>query len=268
MKMSQGLLKRWTPLLLASALVAFALLGATCAGPEGSPGPQGPPGPAGSQGPAGPPGEPGVAAVLERTIIVVGEGSVKAKPDLAILNLGVQTMGATVKEAMGENDGRMTAILDALKALEIEEKDIQTSNYSIYLQPEPGIGGEGVGQGQYRVSNMVRVTIRKLDQAGTVLESVVEAGANNIYGISFSVSDPKALQSEARTEAVTDARARAQELAELGGVSLGKVVSLSEVIGGTRPVPLAAEGRGGGGARVEPGELEFTFQVQVTYAIE
>ena len=212
-----------------------------------------------------------------RTITVVGQGKAHSPPDVARLNAGVEVTAATVQEATQEAAERMTAILAALEELGIADEDIQTSNYSIYFErdygPEIGaIGEEGAPEGRYRVSNMVEVKVRDLGRVGTVLDQVVQAGANSIWGVSFAVEDTGALEKEARAKAVEDARARAQDLAVLSGVELGEVVSVSEVIGGPslggyafqveRPVEV------GGVGPVSPGEVEFSVQIQVTYGIQ
>jgi hypothetical protein len=210
------------------------------------------------------------------TITVVGEGTVSIKPDIAKVSVGVETSAETVSEAVADNEAQMEAILAALKAAGIEEKDIQTTNYTIYLEryPEQPVGAESSTSEQkpvYRVSNMVTVTVRDLESVGDVLDAVIEAGANNIWGISFTLDDPKVAQADARAKAIEDAGIRAQTLADLSGVKLGPVMSVSEVIGGGS-VPLAgfavAERAASGGGTISPGELEVTYQVQMSYFIE
>ncbi len=211
-----------------------------------------------------------------QTVTVVGRGSVYVKPDVARVSIGVETSADTVSQAVDENEAQMKAILAALKQVGIEEKDIQTMNFSIYLEryPEPTPSAEpatGEPKPLYRVSNMVNVTVRDLESVGDVLDAVIEAGANNIWGISFSVDDPAAAEADARADAIEDARARAEALADLSGVTLGPVMSVSEVIGGgaTPMVQMeVAERAAAGGASISPGELEVSYQVQVTYFIE
>jgi uncharacterized protein YggE len=211
---------------------------------------------------------------IERSITVVGEGKASVAPDVAEANVGVEVLAPTVKEATAEAKERMTAIMTALQKAGIAEKDIQTSNYSIYFERYPEVmpvaeEGRPEMEGNYRVSNMVQVTIRDLDQVGAVLDGVIEAGANSVYGVSFTVDDPSEVRSEARSKAIADAKARAQELATLNGVSLGEVLQVSEVIGG----PFLAVGMSraveyaGGAGPISPGELEYSVQIQVTYAI-
>ena len=210
-----------------------------------------------------------------QTVTVVGQGSVKIKPDIAQISIGVETSAETVSDAVKQNETQMQAILAALKAVGIPEKDIQTTNYSVYFDrnPQPLPSTEGAtteSKPQYRVSNMVNVTVRNLDTVGDVLDAVIEAGANNIWGVNFSLEDPKVAQGDARTKAIADAQARAEALAELTGVKLGPVMSVSEVIGNsTYPMPAMAvsERAAGGVESISPGELEVTYQVQVAYFI-
>lgn len=209
-----------------------------------------------------------------QVITVVGQGSTRVKPDIARVTVGVETSATTIAEAVDENEVQMESVLAALQGAGIAEKDIQTTNFSISLDryPEPSPrSDEEQAQSTYRVSNMVNVTIRDLEQVGAVLDAVIEAGANNIWGVSFTVEDPSEARTEARADAVTDARERAEALAELSGVELGPVMSVSEVISGGA-VPMAydamVERAAGGGTSISPGELEIGYQVQVSYFIE
>ena len=211
-----------------------------------------------------------------QTITVVGQGKASVKPDIARVSIGIETMAEMVGEAVAENEAQMQAILDALTAAGIADKDIQTSNYSVYFERYPEPYPRSVGEGeqakpQYRVSNMVTVTIRDLDSVGDVLDAVIEAGANNIWGVSFTVEDPSEAQAEARADAVANARERAEALAELSGVELGPVMAVSEVLtGGGIPVSYEAvvERAAVGSGSISPGELEISYQVQVAYFIE
>jgi uncharacterized protein YggE len=207
-----------------------------------------------------------------RTIIVVGMGKVSLVPDVAQINVGAEARTDTVSEAKVQVDRRIEAITVALKEMGVDEKDIQTSHYSIHYEQEPmpvvREGPSGESQDGYRVSNMLRVTVRDVEKASAVLDAAVEAGANQVYGVTFTVSDESKWQGQAREKAMADAKARAGELASLAGLELGEVLSVSEVIGvGSVPMPVAIEiGIGGGG--MAPGELEFRTQVQVTFALQ
>jgi uncharacterized protein len=208
-----------------------------------------------------------------RTITVVGEGTVKIEPDIARANFGVEVMRQTVREALDLNAETMDAVLAALQAQGIAEEDIQTTGFSIFAERYGPQGPLPEDQVNYRVSNNVTVVVRDLDNIGAVVDAAVEAGANNIYGIEFRVDDPSAQESEARQNAIDDARAKAEELASLTGVTVGEVVSVSEVIagGGYIASNFAQDrgmGGGGGGATpISPGQLELLMQLQVTYAI-
>ncbi|NOZ27546.1 MAG: SIMPL domain-containing protein [Chloroflexi bacterium] len=222
------------------------------------------------------------ASGATRTITVVGHGKVRVEPDVARAQIGVEVFAPTVKEATAKNREQMTAILEALQKAGIEEKDIQTSNYSINFEREPYMaapmmpGKETLPmaepQGRYRVSNMVQVTIRDLDTVAAVLDAAVEAGANTIWGVSFDIEDASEAESEARAKAMENARDKAAELAELAGVELGEVVSVSEVIGSpafpVMGIAEAARAAFGGAGPIAPGELTFQAQLQVVFAIK
>ena len=114
--------------------------------------------------------------------------------------------------------------------------------------------------------------VRDLAKVGKLLEDMVKAGANNISGVSFSIADTKALEASAREKAIADAKARAQALAELSGVELSDVLTVSEVISAA-PGPILYESAkvgmgGGGGVSIQPGQLEVSMQVQMSFAIK
>jgi uncharacterized protein YggE len=196
---------------------------------------------------------------------------VSIQPDQAIVMIGVETSSDNVLDATAEAGDIMEALLTAFQGEGINVSDIQTSGYNVWTD----WGGQQVGQQgatpTYRVNNTVRVVVRDLDNVSTVLDAAFSAGANSIQGITFTVDDRTALESEARAEALTDARSRAEELATALDVELTAIVSVSEVVGNQVFPALrdAATGMGGGGAGpISPGELSFSVQLQVVYAIE
>jgi hypothetical protein len=227
--------------------------------------------PAGIQ-PNAPAAQTGGTAV--RTITVVGTGKASGAPDVAHVNVGVETLGPSLQQVVEDNKTKMATLLAALKAQGIADKDIRTSNYNVYVEspqpPQPVEGKAGTGPVTYHVANQVDVTVRDVTKLGDVLDKAVAAGANNVYGVNFSVDDPTKLQGMARADAITDAKARAQDLASLTDVTLGDVISVSEVIGGPAPVFAAAvEARSySAPVPIQPGELEVNMNVQVTYAIK
>lgn len=213
-----------------------------------------------------------IATAIPGTITVVGEGKVTLKPDIARVTIGVETVTGGVKEASDTNRTAVEAVLDALLAQGIAEEDLQTSGFSIYAERFGPDGPLPEGDVQYRVSNNVMVTIRDLENVGTILDAAIEAGANNIYGVEFAVDDPGVSESEARAAAIADAQAKAAELADLTGLSLGQVVSVSEVVGmggGYYAGNFAEQARafGGGGTPITPGQLDLVMQLQVIFSI-
>jgi len=206
-----------------------------------------------------------------RTITVVGEGSASAKPDVAHTTIGVQVTAATAADAAKQNNDKMNAVIAKIKSLGVADKDIQTTNYSITPVHNTGKGSVNDIVG-YQVSNNVALTIRDLDKVGAILDQVTQAGANNVYGISFAVDDTTKMQSDARAKAMADAQKRGDELARLAGATRGDVLVISEVIQ-SNPVPLfaapaALSARAADSEpSIESGELSLKMRVQVVYAI-
>jgi uncharacterized protein YggE len=211
---------------------------------------------------------------LPRTITVVGDGIVSIQPDVARANIGVEVLRSSVDEAAAENSQVTEQVLAALKEMGIAPEDIQTSGYSVFSE-RYSPDGTASTEVQYRVTNTVNVLIRDLTQVGEVLDASIKAGANNIYGVEFLLDDPTAARSEARGMAVQNAAATANELAELAGVQVGPIVSISEVIGNNGGMYSnqfaqfsTGDGRGGGlNTPIEPGQLRLTMQLQVTYEL-
>jgi len=216
-------------------------------------------------------GPPGAVAPEERNAIsVTGEGRVYADPDMAQIVIGVESRAPTAREAASKNSGDMSEVMAVLKEMGIAEEDIQTVDYSIRAEMYYPEGEEPRVIG-YVVTNAVQVKARDLGLVGDLLDKVTEAGANNIYGITFTVEDPRPFQEQAREMAVTDARKKAQQLAELADIRLGDLLSINEyIMGGPVYVERAApmEGIGGGGAPpISPGQMEIVVQVGMSYEI-
>jgi uncharacterized protein YggE len=208
---------------------------------------------------------------LSRTITVVGEGQVSAPPDMAQINIGVQVSDPDAKTATKQAAEDMEALLAALRGEGVAEKDIETSYYNVYVDRPYG-PQEPTGETVYQVSNNIQLTVRDLDKLSRVLEVAIEAGANNISSVNFSLSDPSGLRTQARQKAVEDALATAEELAELNGVAVSEVVSISEVItdGAYYVSELSTPplGIGGGGAGpISPGDVDVSVRLQITYAM-
>jgi hypothetical protein len=204
-----------------------------------------------------------------RQITVMGEGEARGKPDTARVEIGVETTAPTTNEALSQNNVQVTTIISRLQELGIASADIQTSNFNIY----PNYDEQGQDVTSYTVNNNVTVTIRNLDQAGSLLDEVVQVGANRIYGMMFSVDDPSALIAQARDAALQDARARAERLAQSSGLSVGEVLIITENTG-SMPAGAMPMGRGSAAEQaqsavpVQVGEQTFTARIQVTYELQ
>ena len=208
-----------------------------------------------------------------RTITVVGDGTVNIQPDVARANIGVEVLNASVEDAATENSRVTQQVLAALAEMGIAKEDIQTSGYSVYSE-RYSPDGSAATEVQYRVTNTVNVLIRDLDKVGEVLDASIKAGANNIYGVEFLLDDPTAARSSAREQAMSNAQATATELAGLGGVNVGRILSISEVIGSnggmySNQFTQFSTGAMGGSINspIEPGQLRLTMQLQVTYEL-
>lgn len=210
---------------------------------------------------------------LPRTISVNGTTQIILTPDIAFISIGVHSEAQDAQEAMASNNQQSQTVIDALLAAGVDMKDIQTVNFSIYHQEKYSPTGE-VQEKVFAVDNTVYVKIRDLDGLGSLLDTVIQAGANTVYGISFDVEDKQAAIAQGREAALEDARMQAEQLAEAAGVSLGAVYSISTY--SNAPIPMAYDVRGMGGGAAEamasvpisPGQLTLTVDVSVVYEIQ
>ncbi len=214
-----------------------------------------------------------LTATNSHSVTVVGEGTVSIQPDIATASIGVEVVRPTVREASVAAQSIMEEVQAALLAQNLDETDIQTRHFSIFAERFGPGGLLDEDDVRYRVSNTVFITIRDLESIGDVLDAAIDAGANNIYGVDFSLADPASVESEARAQAVADAYAKAGELAKLINVGVGDVMGISEIIGqgggffGGNFSRMAAAEMGGGAGPISPGELNLTMQLQITYEL-
>jgi len=207
-------------------------------------------------------------------IWVNGTGEVQATPDITILNLGVQAKAPTVEDAQGEASVAMEAVMAALKASGVADKDIKTTGFNIWQQSRWDPDNQEEVVTGYQVSNNIEVTIRNVTDAGETIDAVVKAGGDNIRvnGIRFEVEDPSEYLDEAREKAAADAKAKAEQLADLAGVTLGKPTYISE--GSNVPVVYAArdyameEAEAAGAPPISAGETTVTATIQIVYEID
>ena len=213
------------------------------------------------------------AAQNVRTLSVSGSGDALLAPDIAYIYVGVHTENPTAAEAVDENTSQTEKLIQAIRDFGIDPKDIRTTNFSIYpmdrFDPSTGMPS---GEKVYAVDNTVYVTVRDLTKLGDLLDTAVQAGANNINSVQFDVAEKDEALKQARADAVKDAEAQAQSLAQAAGLSLGEIQSISFF--DAQPYPLF-EGKCGGGMAadaasvpIQPGQLTFTVSVSVTYALK
>jgi hypothetical protein len=207
-------------------------------------------------------------------IWVSGQGEITATPDLATLYLGVEAQADTVADAQSQAAEAMDNVMAALSDNGVDDDDIQTQYFSIdQVTRWDSDKDEQVVTG-YRVTNMVTAKIGDMDNIGAIIDAVAAAGGDyiRVNSIAFSVEDPSEYYEEARAEAMADAKAKAEQLADLAGIKLGAPTYISE---GTiyapvdyRGMDMAVPEAGGYETPISPGELEITLSVQVAYAID
>jgi uncharacterized protein YggE len=205
-------------------------------------------------------------------IWVTGVGKIAVVPDVTVLSLGVEAQTATVTEAQQQATGAMNAIMGVLDSHGVDERDIKTQQYSI--QPVREWRDDQYILVGYRAINTISVKVRDTDDTGSIIDEAVAAGGDYtiINSISFTVDEPEAYYEDVRAEAMADAKDRAEQLAELGGVRLGKPIYIAEY-GGYIPTTVyydsaAVEGVGDSRTEISPGETEIQMTVQVVYSID
>jgi uncharacterized protein YggE len=201
-------------------------------------------------------------------ISVTGEAKVSVPPDLAEVDGGVSSEAKTAREASEANNAAMAKVLQALQGAGINAKDLQTSRLSLQPQSAPNRTGPSAVVG-YRASNRVTIRVRDVTKVANVIDTLVGAGANEIGGINFMVSQASKLLDEAREQAISDARRKAQIYAKAAGVTLGEPVAITEEGSGT-PMFRAkvAGGMAASAAPVAQGEETLSVTVHVSWAIK
>lgn len=211
------------------------------------------------------------ATAVNRTLTVNGSGQVYMAPDIAYITIGVHTEGPNAADAVAENSAQTEDVIDALKAAGIAEADLRTNNFSIFPQQRFDDQGKPTGEVTYSVDNSVLATIRDVESVGDILDTAVSAGSNSISGIQFDVENKDEAMEAARNAAVTDARAKAQSLAEAAGVELGDVQAITEFSsGGPQPMydmraSVAAESPAS--VPVQPGQMLLSLDVNMVFTI-
>jgi uncharacterized protein YggE len=207
----------------------------------------------------------------ERTITVSGTGKVTLTPDIAYISIGVNSQNASAKDAVAENNTQSQAVIAAIKGFGIANKDIQTTNFSIYPQQQFDANGKQTGI-IYVVNNTVYVTIRDLSKLGDLLDSTVSSGANNINSIEFDVADKTSALTQARQAAVAEARKQADELTKATNVGVGAVQSIS-YNDTTAPITIqyakaAVAAAPAPSVPVQAGSMEISTTVTIVYELK
>lgn len=213
---------------------------------------------------------------VTNSIAVNGEGKVYATPDIFIFNVSVNETAMTTREAFQNANVKMSSIRKALKDAGIADKDIQTTNISMYPHYEYD-GQRSVPKG-YEANQQLTVTVRKLEDSGKVMDAVTAIEGAQINSTQYDIDNKDKIYEEARRLAYTKAKEKADQLADLADVRLGKVTSISDVVMDYQPVPMYAQnakmdmaaGMGGGpeSSQLAPGQMVFTLSVNVVYGIE
>ena len=200
-----------------------------------------------------------------RQVTVVGSGEVQGTPDTVTADVGIEVVAPDVTAAMNQTNERQQAVITALTADGIDAADISTT--AVNLQPQYGDNSVVTG---YRAGNSINVKIRQLDNASRALATIEDTGGNaaRINSVSFSIEDDSKLVSDARTRAFEDARGRAQQYAELSGMSLGRIISISEAPGGTppQPFPVPAQAKVAD-VPLQPGQQTIGFAVTAVWEL-
>lgn len=202
-----------------------------------------------------------------KTVTVTGTGSVSVEPDTVSIRAGVETASAEIKEAVEENKNIMGAVFTALAELGIDNKDIQTSNYNVYLYKPYNKSKEEADE--YRVSNMITVNIKDMTTIDKVLDALIKMGANKINGIDFTVSNVDKHMNNARLLAMKNARAKAELYAAAEGMKITGVMHIAE---GTPSVPVSPMKKSmafeAEASVVAPGQETVKSTITVVYIME
>ena len=204
------------------------------------------------------------------TISVTGFGEAVGAPDTGTIQLGFGTSNASIEQAMNESNATLERITQAVVSLGIDPADVQTTNFSVWPEDRyDPVSGMPTGEKSYRVDNSINVVVRDLSLMPQVIQTALDNGANNLYGLNFSIEEDSQLAAQARSNAVIDAQSRAEQLASEIGVTLGEARIASEVYNNNvGPMVEAAYGLGGGGApSISEGSLTVSVQIVVTYDI-
>jgi uncharacterized protein len=206
-----------------------------------------------------------------RQVTVIGSGQVQGVPDTLIADVGIEFTAPDVTTAMNQTNDRQQAVINALVGAGMDHKDISTTEVTLqpqYSNPEPAGTATITG---YRATNAIQIKIHPTDAASRLLALIVTTGgdATRITSVRYSIADDSQLVKDARARAFNDAKNRADQYAQLSGLRLGRVLSISETSGST---PVAggppAPPRGTSAVPLEPGQQTVSFSVTAVWELE
>lgn len=225
-------------------------------------------------------------------ISVSGTGKAYIKPDIALVSFGVTSQAAKSQDAVNQNNTKMNAIIAVIKGLGVQDKDIQTTLYNlspVYGYERQGSAPVSVKSGSvsspvyypvpanqvitgYSLEQQVSVKIRNFDNINAIVDKATSSGATNVGQLSFTVDNPEMAQSEARALAITAAKQKMEAIAKESGISIGKLVNVSEGYG-VYPQPMYASavakdsGAGSVAPQIQTGQQEVDSSVTLTYQV-
>lgn len=220
----------------------------------------------------------------QNQVTVYGEGKIYVKPDVAVISMGITAQGATVAEVTKSSTEKMNAVIDEIKKMGVDEKDIQTINYNLtpvyentyvpmissreFVSISPKITG-------YKLQQDIRVKIRDFTKIGDILSVATTKGANEIGSLQFTIDDPEQYRQEARAKAIAKAKDNAQNLAKESGIKLGKIINVYENNYYAPSAYDAIKGMGGASIElasvsptIEAGQQEISITVNLTYRVK
>jgi uncharacterized protein YggE len=204
------------------------------------------------------------AEPIGKLITVTGEATVAAAPDAASIRVGVSSQGKTARAASDANAKDMTVVIAAIKESGVADKDIQTTSLSLQPQYDPNKTGAARLIG-FQANNQITVKIRDIGQLPNILDRAISAGANEMSGIEFVVSEQGKLLDKVRADAISDARRKAEIYAETAGMKVGRVMAISEE--GPAAPPRTFQAMRAGAAAIAPGEQMLRAVVTVSYEL-
>ncbi len=215
--------------------------------------------------------------VPANTLPITETGEVYVKPDLAEISFTVLTEAKTVADALSDNTAKMNKVIDFIKSQGVAEKDIKTTNFSIYPRYEYTYESYSYPRNQvlagYNVNQQVDVKIRDLAKVGAIIQGAADSGANQTGNLQFTIDNKDEAKAQARVLAIGKAKAKAKELSSQVGLKLGKIIRFSE----STYAPLyyndslrEASGLGGSAPapQIETGENKISVTVTITYEVD